>query len=157
MANPSPISISDQASLIQGTLDQWAQQNGGIARIVPNLKQLYLQSAMDTQSLRILIAFGGTRRRGSFSTANVTKGEAPTAERGEFLTEQTGNTDPFLKEVETIRDIFRWIPNISQEAPANDYEGIEPMAINDTQMSGYLITGTTAHDMPQPTPATLPV
>lgn len=170
MATNAPIKISEQATIIESALNTWASDStrGGTAKVVPNLKQLWIQSAMDTQSLRILICFGGARRRGPFTTANathredrvwkiaVTKGTGLTAERGEFLTQQTGNTDPFFDEVETIRDIFRWIPNISAEAPANDYEGIEPMQLGDTLMSGYLITGTTANDIPQPINQTTP-
>ena len=169
MATSTPIEYDEQAKIIQAVLNEWASDSsrGGTAKVVPNLKQLYLQAAMDTQSLRILIAFGGARRRGPFAVANathredrtwkiaVTKGTGLTAERGEFLTDQTGNTDPFLREVAFVRDIVRWIPNISAEAPANDYEGIEPLTLADTMMSGYLITFTTANDIPQPKPTNI--
>ena len=165
MATTTPIKISEQARIIQSTLDQWASDptRGGVARVVPNLRQLWKQSAIDSQSLRILICFAGAKRRGNFTVANathredrkwqiaITKGVGYAAERGETLTDQTGNTSPFFDDVETVRDICRWIPNISAEAPANDYEGIEPMQFGDLVMDGYLLTFTTANDVPQPT------
>jgi hypothetical protein len=156
--------IAEQAAIIKSTLNDWASLpiRGGYAGMVPNLKQLFIQAAQDTQAIRILVCYGGQSRRGPFTTASathrvdrkwliaVTKGESPSAGRGDFLIEQTGNTDAFLKELATVEDICRWIPNISQEGPANDYEGTVPLQINDTQMSGYLITITTANDIPQP-------
>lgn len=156
----STIEYDAQGKAIQQTLNDWASKlaNPGKAVVVPNLKQLYKQAALDTQSLRILIAFGGTRKRSSFSIQNkarredciwkvaVTKGDSLSTERGDFLVEGTANSDPFLYEVATVRDLCINIPGISAETP-NDYDDIQPLALGDLVMSGYMITFSVAHDV----------
>lgn len=163
MATLNEISIAEQARMILSTMTNWVDNLGGQARVVPNLKELWKQSAIDSQSLRVLICFGGARRRGSFDRASVThredrvwkvavtKGLGYSDERGETLTESTGNTSAFLDEISTAVNLLRAIPNISNEGPTNDYEGIEPMQFGNLVMAGYCITFTTANDIPQPT------
>jgi hypothetical protein len=162
MATSAPIEYDEQAKGIADGLDAWAADRGGSAKVVPNLKQLFKQSAMDSQSLRILVCFGGAKRRGPFSTANathredrtwkvaVTKGQSLGTERGEYLTDETGDTHPFLREIAQVRDLCRGFYNLSEEGPTTDYEGIEPMQLGDYAMDGYLITFTTANSIPQP-------
>ena len=154
----STIEYNAQGLAIQAALNDWEQKRGGVARVVPNLKQLYLQSAINQDSLRILIAFGGTRKRSSFSIQNkmrredciwkvaVTKGDALSADRGDFLVESTANSDPFLYEVATVRDLCINIPGISVESP-NDYDDIKPLELGDMVMAGYMITFSAAHDV----------
>jgi hypothetical protein len=155
----STIEYNAQGLAIQKYLNDWASNlpNPGKAVVVPNLKQLYKQAALDTQSLRILIAFGGTRKRSPFNIQNktrredciwkvaVTKGNSLSTERGDFLVESTANSDPFLYEVATVRDLCVNIPGISVESP-NDYDDIQPLAIGDLIMAGYMITFSAAHD-----------
>ena len=158
MANQS-IEYDAQGLAIEKVLNDWASDKarGGVARMVPNLKQLYVQSAVNSDSLRILIAFGGTRKRSAFNIQNktrredciwkiaVTKGDALSSERGDFLINKTSTSDPFLLEVAKIRNLCIGIENISAEWP-NDYDDIQPLQLGDLVMSGYMITFSVAHD-----------
>ena len=158
MANQS-IEYDAQGLAIQTVLDAWASASprNGIARMVPNLKQLFLQSAMNSDSLRILIAFGGTKPRSAFSVQNVlrredciwkiavTKGDALSSDRGDFLVTATSTSKAFLREIAEIRNLCIGIENISAEWP-NDYDDIQPLQLGDLVMSGYMITFSVAHD-----------
>lgn len=154
------LEYDEQGKAIQSVLNGWvsASPRNGVAAVVPNLKQLYLQSAQNQDSLRVLIAFGGTRKRSPFNIQNktrredcvwkvaVTKGDALSANRGDFLIESTSTSEAFLREVAHIRDLCWGIVGISAEYP-NDYDAIEPLQLGDAVMSGYMITFSVAHDV----------
>ena len=159
MSTPN-LEYDEQGKAIQSVLNGWvaASPRNGVAAIVPNLKQLYLQAAQNQDSLRVLIAFGGTKPRSAFNVQNklrredciwkiaVTKGDALSANRGDFLIESTSTSEAFLREVAHIRDLFWGMVGISAEYP-NDYNNVEPLQLGDAVMSGYMITGSVAHDV----------
>ena len=154
------LEYDEQGKAIQSVLNGWvsAQPRNGVAAVVPNLKQLYLQSAQNQDSLRVLIAFGGTKSRSPFNIQNktmredciwkvaVTKGDALSSDRGDFLVNSTSTSEAFLKEVAHIRDLCWGIVGISAEYP-NDYNNIEPLQLGDAVMSGYMITFSVAHSI----------
>ena len=159
MSTPN-LEYDEQGKAIQSVLNGWvsAQPRNGVAAVVPNLKQLYLQAAQNQDSLRVLIAFGGTKPRSPFNVQNklrredciwkiaVTKGDALSSNRGDFLISSTSTSDAFLKEVAHIRDLCWGAVGISAEYP-NDYDDIQPLQLGDAVMSGYMITFSIAHDV----------
>jgi hypothetical protein len=159
MANTYPIRISDQATILQSVLADWATQKGGSATVVSNLRDLWEQSTLQSQVPRILICFNGCRSRGAFSVANalhredrdwivaVTRGRGFNAVRGDSLNKPVQNAEPFYDSVETVRDIIRGIQNLSAEAPTVDYKGISPMQMGNLVVDGYQISFSTANDI----------
>jgi len=80
----------------------------------------------------------------------VIRGRGFNANRGDSLSQQVGNAEPFLDSVEAVRDLFRSMPNISAEAPTPDYSGIIPMQLGSLVLDGFIIEATTANDIPSP-------
>ena len=162
MANDTTQSIEydAQGKAIVSALNGWvsASPRNGVAAMVPNLRQLFIQSAINCESMRILVAFGGTKPRSAFNIQNklmredciwkiaVTKGDALSQDRGDFLVNSTSTSVAFLQDVAHIRDLFWGVVGISAEYP-NDYVNIEPLQLNDITMSGYMITGSVAHSI----------
>jgi hypothetical protein len=162
MANLHQIKVSDQANMIQGILDNWATVRGGSAVVASNLRDLWQQASIQSQSPRILICFNGARPRGSFAVANVlhredrdwtvavTRGRGFNANRGDSLSHTVGNVEPFYDSVEQIRDLCRSIADLSAEYPTPDYKGIKPMQMGNLVIDGYIIEFSTANDIPSP-------
>lgn len=160
MALPQPITISDEATLIQDKLQEWVSQYGGVASVVSNLRDFWNQSAINSQTPRILICYMGETARGSFSQISpwhrvdrewliaVTKGRGYYPNRGAGLTDSTSTETPLYDVVETVRDIVRSMQTISEETPSPDYRGITPMQLGNLVVDGFQIKITTANDIP---------
>jgi hypothetical protein len=159
MSLPAPIAISDQANAIAAWLNQWAQPKGGTAAVVSNLRDLWNQASLSSQKPRILICFNGATARGDFAhiapwhredrhwLVAITRGRGFNANRGDSLTEQTGDAEPFYDSVETVRDLLRRMIGISEEILI-DYRSIKPMQLGNLVVDGFTIELSTANDVP---------
>lgn len=160
MALPQPITIADEAKLIQDELSKWAEQYGGTAAVVSNLRDWWNQAATNSEVPRILICYNGETSRGSFSQIApwhrvdrewiiaVTKGRGYYPSRGSGLADADSTELPLYDAVESVRDIVRSMQTISEETPSPDYRGIKPMQLGNLVVDGYQITITTANDIP---------
>ena len=141
-------------------LQQWAQNVGASVSWVANLRLFWEQAATRSDQPRVLFCYTGETARGPFSRAAathrvdrkfkcaVTRGRGYAANRGDTLTTTVGNADPFLDQVEYIRDYIRTIQNISVEYPL-DYKNMVSFEFRrDLVMDGYIIEFSTAHDLP---------
>lgn len=160
MALAAPITISQTAQLIHAAVDEFAQTYGGKADIVSNLKELWNQASINSQSPRILIVYNGETSRGSFSQIApwhrvdrswliaVTKGRGWYANRGDSLYNAEVQEMPLYDVVENVRDVVRFLQTISEETPMPDYRSTKPMQMGTMVIDGYLIEITTANDIP---------
>jgi len=160
MALPFPITISQEANLIQTELQSWVASYGGTAEIVSNLRDMWNQASINSDTPRILICYMGETSRGSFSqistwhrvdrnwTIAVTKGRGYYLNRGEGLFDPSSTETPLYDIIETVRDIVRFMQTISEETPSPDYRSIKPMQLGNLVVDGYTIEITTANDIP---------
>lgn len=161
MALPNPITVAQEAKLIKEGLEPYVLESGGSVDVVSNLKELWNQSALNSQSPRVLICYMGEDSRGSFEqisrwhrvdrkwTVAVTKGRGYFSNRGSGLYDQTATEIPLYDVVESIRDQIRFNNKISAETPSPDYRSIKPMSLGNLVLDGYTIEFTTANDIPQ--------
>ena len=152
--------ISDQASAIRDWCRQYAAGLGGTASVVSNLQDLWKQAYQNSQRPLILICYNGENARGSFEFSNafsrvdrnwlvlIKEGRGYLAERGDKLTETT-SVSPFYDQVEGLRDWLRRLLNVSAELPTIDYKGISPVSQGDQVIDAYVISFSTANDIPQ--------
>lgn len=162
MALPYPITVSQNAALIQTELQNWVASYGGTAEIVSNLRDMWNQASISSDTPRILICYNGEVARGSFGhispwhrvdrswTIAVTKGRGYYLNRGEGLYDASSAEMPLFDVVETVRDIVRFMTTISEENPTPDYRNIRPMQLGNLVVDGYIIEITTANDIPMP-------
>jgi len=160
MALPAPITISDEAKLIRDALQSWVSQYGGEAAIVSNLREMWNQASINSDTPRILICYMGETARGSFSqlsawhrvdrnwTVAVTKGRGYYLNRGDGLASTDATELPLYDVIESARDVVRGLQTISEETPMPDYRGIKPMQLGNLVVDGYTIELTTANDIP---------
>jgi len=160
MALATPITISQTANLIQDALQDWARPYGGVASIASNLKDLWNQASMNSQTPRILICFNGETARGSFEQISrwhrvdrswiiaVTKGRGYYSNRGDSLSNGMSVEMPLFDAVENVRDVVRFLTTISEETPSPDYRNTKPMQLGNLIVDGYTIEITTANDIP---------
>lgn len=160
MSLPAPITISQEANLIQAALQDWVGQWGGTAVIASNLRDLWSQSSINSQHPRILICYNGEVARGSFEQMSrfhrvdrswlvaVTKGRGFFAQRGDSLSNAEVTEMPLYDVVENVRDLVRFMDNISEETPHPDFRSIKPMQMGNMVVDGYTIEITTANDIP---------
>jgi hypothetical protein len=160
MALPAPITIADEANLLQKTLQDWVNNFGGSAAVVSNLRDWWNQAATNSTQPRILICYMGEDSRGSFSqiapwhrvdrkwSVAVTRGRGYYANRGDSLSSETALEMPLFDVVETVREIIRSMLDISEETPSVDYRGIKPMQLGNLVVDGFSIEFTTANDIP---------
>jgi len=136
------------------------QSFGGVAKVVPNLKEFWNQSSMSSQKPRILIVYNGDSARGTFSQITpwhrvdrvwlvaVTKGRGFYSNRGAGLNDSNVTETPLYDVLETVRDMIRALGTISEETPGPDYRNTKPMQFGGALIDGYLIEFTTANDIP---------
>lgn len=160
MSLPAPLKISEQANAICSALNTWAQPRGAKAVVVSNLRDMWEIASQTSQSPSILVCFGGAVARGDYAHVSVwhredrewliavTRGRGFTSVRGDTLSKQVGNAEPFYDSVESLRDLLRCMLGISEETPTPDYISIKPMAMGSMVLDGYLITIKTANDIP---------
>lgn len=160
MSLPTPITISEEAALIQTAMKDFVHNFGGTAEVVSNLRDLWSQSSINSGSPRILICYMGEVARGSFSqispwhrvdrnwTVAVTKGRGFYAARGDGLYNKDSTETPLYDVIEMVRDIIRGMQNISEETPGPDYRSIKPMQFGNLVIDGFEILFTTGNDVP---------
>lgn len=153
------MTIADELIMYVNGLDQWAQTVKATVAAVPNLRLFWEQASTASDIPKVLFCFDGETARGPFSRAaatrrvdrkfkcSVTRGRGYASIRGTTLITQVGNADPFLDQVEYVRDYIRSITNISVENPI-DYKSIKSFEYNQRLVvDGYIIEFSTAHDL----------
>jgi hypothetical protein len=160
------MTISEEASEIQQVLQSWAAPKGGVASVVANTYDMWETASKYSQVPRLLIAYAGEEIRGDFPVAAalhrvdrqwqvaITRGRGFMVQRGDTLILTNQNAEPFYDSVEYVRDICRCLVGISQETPV-DYKSLEYMQSHNGEMiDGYLLSFSTANDIPnvQPEP-----
>jgi hypothetical protein len=160
MALPQPITIAEEAALIQAQLQKFVATFGGQAAVVSNLRDWWNQAATNSETPRILICYMGEVARGSFNqiapwhrvdrnwSVAVTRGRGFYANRGDSLMSADIPESPLFDIVETVRDIIRCMATISEETPFVDYRGIKPMQLGNIVVDGFEINFSTANDIP---------
>lgn len=150
--------ISAQLEAIRDVLNAWAAPRGGIASITSNLKDLWSQAELSSQKPRILICYAGQKARGPFTRAAisgrvdrtfqvvVTRGRGFTSERGDTVSKSVGAMDPFLDDLETVEDMIRNLPGVTEEPPV-DYRATKQFSMGTMPVDGYLIEFSTANDL----------
>ena len=162
MSLETPISLMDEANIIQGILDAWAQGHGGDAKIMANLRHLWEEILRLSDQPRIMVCYTGEIARGGFNIANrnhrVDRQWTVVVMRGHgfrnlMAESRDGIEIPFYTVIETIRDMIRCITNISEEFPL-DYKAIQPLPNAGPSpnasalMDCFQITFSTANDIP---------
>ena len=156
-----------QAQFMYATFSPWAQERGGFAKVLANPRHLWEEIFNMQDRPGILICWNGETSRGEFKQANtlhrVDRQWAIAIIRGHgfknLMAEGIGqpNTpgviDPFYKDCQIIRDIFRGLNCITEEAPL-DYKGMEPIPSmvpygnsGNVFMDGFFLRGSTANDL----------
>ena len=160
MSLPSPLSISDQAKLMQAELQSWIAPYNGTAVIASNLRDMWNQAGSQAETPRILICFITETPRGSIQmrtayhrvdrlwTIAVTQGRGFYLQRGQGLYDNTTTQTPLYDAVEAVRDTVRAMQNISEETPMPDYDGTKAMQLGNLIVDGYTVGIQTANDIP---------
>jgi len=160
MSLTQPITIAQEARLIKDALAEYVLTVGGVVEVVSSEKMFYRMDATDSQTPRVMVAYAGETARGSFSQKSpwhrvdrlwkiaVTRGRGFFQERGASIYDHEVQELPLVDVVENIRDIFRLKQDISEETPGPDYSGIAPMSFGNLVIDGFVISGTTANDIP---------
>jgi hypothetical protein len=154
------MTVAEQLNAIKKALSEWTDVNGGSVVVASNLRDLWQQASLDSQSLRILICYQGQRMRRPFSEAAillrvdrtfnvaVTRGRGYSANRGASVSETVGNTDPFVDQLGEIVDLIRNMVNVAVEYPV-DYKGDKAMQLGNLVIDGYLEEFSLAVDLPE--------
>lgn len=161
--------VNIEANVIADWLTLWANPRGGEVKICSSLAHLWQEvySLQFMDQARILICYNGEKSRGEFNNANtlhrvdrqwkvvVMRGNGfknLTAE-GIGQTGTPGSIDPFMDDVENVRDLIRVLSNITNEPPV-DYKATTPMppitpigATGNVFVSGSQIEFSTANDL----------
>jgi hypothetical protein len=155
------MTVTQQAKIIEKVLNDWAQNRGGVASVVANIRDMWETAYKASDKPRILICFAGEQVREAFRIAAylarvdrqwqvaVTRGRGFNQNRGSSLVDTIQNAEPFYDSVETVRDMIRSITNVSVEDPL-DYKGIRPMQSGNLVIDGYIIEFSTASDLSRP-------
>ncbi len=155
------MSIISQANAMANKLLPWCQQeSAGTAVVVSDLLHMWQQAFQSNGKLRVLICLFGEEARGDFPTAAathrvdrhwvvaVTRGRGFVANRGDTLTDTTGNNKPLYQLTEQVRDIIRSMLDASVESPV-DYRGFKPMTAPTGELiDGYLLEVVLVDDLP---------
>ena len=153
----SAMRISEQLTILANALKAWCKDKGGEVSIVSNLRDLWQQASLTSQTPRILICYTGRRAHGPFATAaalglsdrtfNVafTRGRGYASKRGETLTETVGGADPFYDDLEDAEKVIRTITGISQDYPV-DWKGDKAMQLGNLVVDGFIAEFSTAND-----------
>jgi hypothetical protein len=157
----NPPTITDQANALGSLLDEWAKPRGGSAKVMANIRHLWEELFVVSDSPRLLVVCEGEQARGGFDNANtlhrVDRQWTVVIVRGHgflnLVADSAREAEPFLTSVETVRDIIRCIIGLSEEFPI-DYKGFKPLpniggspGVN-VFMDAYAIDFSTANDIP---------
>lgn len=163
-----PPTILQQANIIGLQCRTFTDPRGGTVKLLENMRKLWEEIYIASDSPRILICFNGEQARGAFSVSNtlhrvdrswivvIIKGKGFNAveDSGKGAGSQVvGVAEPFLTSIEKLRETLRVLINISEEFPI-DYKSIKPLpgiAPGNTAnvfIDGYAIEFSTANDIP---------
>lgn len=158
----NPVSIAQEAQLYQQQLKTWADNRGGVVKIMANLSHLWEELMVLSDKPRLLVCYVGERPRGdeqiSSGTHRVDRDWQLVIVRGHGFKNDPSlpyaNAEAFLDCVEKIRDEgIRVMMNVSEEFPVQ-YGGIKPMPqLAPTKeanvfLDAYAVEWSTAHDIP---------
>lgn len=129
-----------QAQMMQAWLDVWVKAHGGYTKILANPKHLWEEIYVADERPRVLICCNGEIARGGFDQANTKHrvdrqwivviirghGFQNLIATGQGQPNTPAAVDPFLKDVQLLRDKLRVLTNITEEPPI-DYKGFDPM------------------------------
>jgi hypothetical protein len=149
-------SIVNQITFIKQVLDDWARNNGGIAVICHDLREMWEQAYATSQIPRCLIAYVGEEIRGDVGWAAkvsrvdrtfnvmVTRARGYTANRGDTLVKDNQEARPFYDLLEEARDIIRIIqfdPSVCEASNLSpvDFKSITPALPDNQVLDAYII------------------
>lgn len=156
-----------QAEFTKAWLETWVVPRGGYVKVLANPKHLWEEMYLADERPRVLIVCNGEISRGGFNQANTLHrvdrqwivavlrghGFVNMVSEGQGQPDTPGAIDPFLKQVQILRDKCRVMVNITEEAPI-DYKGFEPLPSiapygnsGNVFLDGYLIRYSTANDI----------
>ncbi len=153
------MTIVEQATILQRSLNDWLKADGGKASIAFDWVELWNVLFKSVNYTRAVICYEGEKLRGDWEIAArlgrvdrnwvvaISRGRGLNPERGDSLLTLKGNSQPFYEVVEQGRDLIRALQGISVEQPVN-YMGIEPMQRPDINLDAYLIRFSVAADLP---------
>ena len=164
MSLSAPISITNQAQQIGAVLASWAEPLGGTVKVMANMRHLWEEIYLLTETPRVLVCFTGETARGSFNEANtlhrVDRSWIVVVLRGHGFRNAMSEPGPTIKEeqpfydcVESVRDLLRTIVVISEEFPI-DYKTTRPLPGSGPSqqanvfLDAYAIEFSTANDIP---------
>lgn len=148
------MTISEQLSIIQNNLSNWAKDLNGKAIIAHNLNMMWLVSANNSTEPKAVIAYAGEEIRGDLAVGAslgrvdrnfevmISRGKGFTADRGQTLVnEDIGQGRPFYDLLEEAREIIRQLPLGSEDDGPVDYKGIRPALVDsDWPLDMYIIS-----------------
>lgn len=157
-----------QACMMKAWLEEWVTPRGGYVKILANPKHLWEEIFVADENPRVLICCTGEIARGGFDQANtkhrvdrqwtvaVIRGHGfkNLIASGQGQPNTPAVIDPFLADVQTLRDKCRVLTNITEEPPI-DYKGFDPMPSiapygqsANVFLDGYSIKFSVACDIP---------
>jgi len=159
------IKISTQANAIGSFLEEQTSGSSAVVEVLANQRHLWEHVfAMSTDGApRILICFNGETARGGFNERNtlvrvdrewvvvVMQGHGFTHSLNQQVPED-GLSTVFYDDCEAVRDLLRRITGVSGEVI--DYVSMKPLPgiaqpnMANVFLDGYVITFTTANDIP---------
>lgn len=150
--------ISAQANFIADTIED-SLGTSGIAQVVHNLQDLWMQSSQSSQKTICFICYAGetpwssnnnisalTHRVSRNWIVRVKQGRGFSQVRGDTLSKSVGNSGLFYDVVEHIRDLIRSMLGISEDN-GNDYQGIKPVRLGNDVIDCYDILFSTKNDL----------
>lgn len=165
MALPTSIKISDQANQLGTWLSEQTQAAGVTVEIMENQRKLW-QKIFDASvdgAPHILICFNGETSRGGFNERNtlhrVDREWVVVILRGRGFKHGLNDEVPkdglstrFYDDIEAVRQLIRRMTSISEEVL--DYVSMKPLPgiaqpnMANVFLDGYVLTFTTANDIP---------
>lgn len=168
MSLPGLIKISDQANQIGSWLADQSQGSGAVVEVLANQRHLWekIFDMSADSSPRLLICFDGETSRGGFNERNllyrVDRAWVVVVMRGHGFDHGMNEQKPglptlFYDDCEAVRDLLRRMTGISEEPL--DYVSMKPLpgiaqpGMANVFLDGYILSFTTANDLPAITKA----
>ena len=158
MSLPVPPLISDQATQISAWIGGYVTDMGGVSVVASNLRDMWNQASQANDRPIVYVCWLGDQARGGDIARwvhrvdrqwgiLVKRGRGFFANRGDSLNQTKGNAIPFYDVVEGVRDRIRQILSISEEGLV-EFNSARPQQLGSEILDAYLLTVTTANDLP---------
>ncbi len=156
-----PPLISQQSLQIVEQITNYLTTNqlSGKCVAASNLRDMWEQASQATTNSVIYVCWSGDSPRGPNSIMRwthrvdrewvvlVKRGRGFYATRGDSLNQTKGNEIPLYDVVEGVRDAVRRILSISEEGLV-EFNNVRPWQLGSQILDAYIMTFTTANDMP---------